>query len=473
MTDQKAVEQLIAYLNGELDTNETSALEKRLLEEEDLRCQLLEISIEESALTDWARTEQRQIKLEDKVFENVDLHDVATHKDSRIPVLAGWWAAAAILIVSGVGFFVAGKENSPQRPVLGVAQVIASIDAEWQDPVPSLNAPLTPGAYQLRSGSIDLLFADGARVSVSGPALFNLRSSRHIHLESGNLVARIPDEALGFIVTSPRSEVVDLGTEFGLSVDGNGLTDVHVIDGLVEVLPLERESAGHSSGVMIGQGEARRFSPDPDTNATSIPVSSRAGLIGQRSSREIGLDMLRGSVQVVDRITKNDLFEVSEGPNWIDLAVEQREVLIEEPLTVSIDAPGSYRSFVNPEATLPSGQRVNSYLLHFRPNSFNHVSGVIRFDQPIVAILCTGQHLRQTDALFGVSSVYYPTKANDFQGLEPNGSVPGKLQNPLQPWEPDEIIFSHDRRAISIRTFAGVDRGYDQIRILTATEFSD
>ena len=51
------------------------------------------------------------------------------------------------------------------------------------------------------------------------------------------MVARISDEALGFIVTSPRSELIDLGAKFGLSVDETGRTDAHVLGGLVEILP--------------------------------------------------------------------------------------------------------------------------------------------------------------------------------------------------------------------------------------------
>lgn len=465
-SNNQDAELLLAYLGGELQADERQQIEQRLRDEVGLRELLLNLSIEEAVLTDWAKSERVSGMLDDEAFKDT----VTPITTKRSSAQFGWWAAAAMLVISAVGFFSINRTPSsgPSTEVPSVASLVASIDAEWEGTAPLLNAPMPTGSYQLESGSIDLLFSDGARVSVSGPAHFDLRSARHIHLDSGNLVARIPDEALGFIVTSPQSEVVDLGTEFGLSVDGSGLTDVHVINGLVEVLPSEpTDHSGSAPGIMIAEGEARRFSNNPDINATSIPVSSRAGLIGNPRTGNLGLNMLRGSVRVVEQITKDDLFEVSKGPNWIDLAIEQRDVTLEEPLTVSIDAPGSYRSFVNPQATLPSGQRVNSYLLHFRPNSFHYVSGVIRFDQPIVAILCTGQHLRQTDTTFGVNSVYYPPKANDFQGLEPNGTIPDGKQNFSGVYEPDEIILSQDRTTVSIRTFAGIDRGYDQIRILT------
>ncbi|MEM7600413.1 MAG: hypothetical protein AAF357_03235 [Verrucomicrobiota bacterium] len=458
-------EELIAYLHDELEPDVRADLEARLIENESLRRTLIELSTEEAALADWAKAERASAALDDETFAADPIPEANVTRLAPPSPLAGWWAAAAILVISALGFFAVNQNPPASASLAGVAHLVASVDAQWEGAHPLLNHPMATGSYELKSGAADLLFADGARVTVSGPAVFDLRSSRHLHLHGGNLVAQIPDEALGFIVTSPQSEVVDLGTEFGLSVGATGLTDVHVLDGLVEVLPAEGNPASQqSSGVMITEGEARRFSDDPDINGSTIPVSSRNGLVGKQRSSEIGLDMLRGSVRVVDHISRNDLFDVSEGFNWIDLAVEQRDVPLNEPLPVSIDSPGSYRNFVNPEAVLPAGQTVSSYLLHFRPNSFSYVSGVIRFDQPIVGVLCTGNHLRQTDAIFGVDSVYYPTKASDFQGLEPHGTTPPEKQ------ASDEIILSQDRTTISIRTFAGIDRGYDQIRILTQSK---
>ena len=49
------IETLLAYLRAELSAPETAALEKRLMDDEALRRQLLELSAEEMALTDWAK----------------------------------------------------------------------------------------------------------------------------------------------------------------------------------------------------------------------------------------------------------------------------------------------------------------------------------------------------------------------------------------------------------------------------------
>ena len=45
------------------------------------------------------------------------------------------------------------------------------------------------------------------------------------------MTARVPVPAHGFTVHSPQGKVVDLGTEFGVSVDGPGTTSVRVFSG--------------------------------------------------------------------------------------------------------------------------------------------------------------------------------------------------------------------------------------------------
>lgn len=446
----KDTETLLAYLQGELDPDQITSLEKRLLEEDDLRKTIVELSTEEAALTDWAKAERVSIALDNDAFGEPD-----PKRKTSFSGNAGWWAAAAILILSAISFAWMNRTRSAVDTI-NVAHLVASADAEWQGVAPSLNSAMALGRYQLNEGMIDLLFAGGAKVSVSGPANFDLKSTRHIHLDSGNLVAQIPDEALGFVVTSPQSEVVDLGTEFGLSVSESGQTEVHVLDGLVEVLPMNRGEKP-TKGVMISEGEARRFTA---ADSTGIPVASRSGLMGD----QFGLRMLRGSVRLVESLTKNDLIKKTGGRNWIDLIAEKKGVSLSEPLEVSINSPGSHRDFSALQQTLPSETKLNSYLLHFRPGSTNHVSGVIRFDQPIVAILCTGKHLKSSDELFGIPSVHYPAGANSFRGLEPNGFPTARGQ---QAKHPDEIVLSQEMHTISIHTFANTERGYDQIRVLT------
>lgn len=452
-------EQLLAYLQGNLDSADEQAIAEELKGSEAMRKRLIELSIEEAALTEWAKSEQVSVELENQTFS-----DQVVPLPSRRPLPWIAIAAAAAILAGGLFMTQKGLRERPATP--GVARFVASSNAAWNTKAPELNAPMSAGDYVLENGSIDLVFDGGARVSLSGPVDFSLKSHRHIHLRSGNLVARIPDEALGFIVTSPESEVVDLGTEFGLSVSDVGNTDVHVLDGLVEVLS---NTGTSEAGTLIEAGEALRFKRNAVGAPSEIPVYSRSKLLGNQRVGELGVEMLRGSVVVQAGLEEHDLYKNPTGPNRIDLIPELENHTLTEPLNVTISAPGNYREFAGKNRVIPAGTRVTSYLLHFRPSSLDSVFGVIRFDEPIVAILCNGDDLHQSDDLFRVPNVYYPKKENPYRGLEPSGGITGKgRDNP--DWQPDEIILSQDKHTIAVRTFANTERGYDQIRILTLSE---
>ncbi|MEM0968113.1 MAG: FecR family protein [Verrucomicrobiota bacterium] len=440
------------YLSQSLDSDQTARLNNHLAESREAR--------------DEFRARVRiHADLADHFSEAADLRFEPIGERLTAPSLpfSPWFATAAALVIVSITAMVTSPWRTSPPIAQGVARMVASIDADWKGKAPDEDETLPAGAHELLRGSIDLLFADGARISMRGPARFDLRSSRHIHLESGNLVARIPDEALGFIVTSPQSEIVDLGTEFGLSVTDEGQTDVHVIDGLVEVLSNGPDTV--LPGILIREGQARRFTPNPNSGPSAIPIRSREALLGRLRYHDLGVQMLHGSVRIASGLRAEDLFTRSQGRSWIQLIPEQRGVTLTKPLEVTLDAPGSYRDFRDIRKTLPAGTRVDSYLLHFRPRSTGKVRGVIRFDQPIVAVICNGLHLLRSDKLFGVPSVHYPTK------IDPRGMEPGPFpdSDALVPeFIPDEIILSQDRSAVSIYTAASLEGGfYDQVRVLT------
>ena len=54
-------------------------------------------------------------------------------------------------------------------------------------------------------------------------------------LKSGRLTAEVPPAASGFTVNTPRLNAVDIGTRFGVNVEENGDSELHVMEGEVEV----------------------------------------------------------------------------------------------------------------------------------------------------------------------------------------------------------------------------------------------
>lgn len=357
--------------------------------------------------------------------------------------------------------------GGPAPSKASVARLVASIDADWREVEPEPGALLEPGTFLLDTGTIELEFNRGARVTLQGPSQFELKNSDLLHVSSGTLIARIPEEAIGFTITTDQAEVVDLGTEFGLSVGEDGQTDVHVLDGLVEVLP--RNGEGDAAGVMISEGQARRFQVRHDASSAEIPVRSREALLGDQRYHSLGVRMLRGSVRMTDRLGLEDYAANTEGRHWINLIAEQKNVILDKPVEVALDTPGRTRSFNTSGKTVSVGTRVNSYLLHFRPTSKKDVRGVIRFEQPVLGVLCTPKQLESSDQIFGVSSIEYPTEAAP-RGLEPGPYFDAYVEKFGMPsdFQPDEVILSQDRSTLSIKASADPDNGYyDQVRILT------
>src|SRR5947209_3495488 len=89
--------------------------------------------------------------------------------------------------------------------------------------LPVLEAALRAGTtVKLDRGLAALRFRSGARLVIEGPAEVKLVSAMRVELVQGKVGARVPESAQGFTVLSPRGEVIDLGTEFGVGVGQDG-----------------------------------------------------------------------------------------------------------------------------------------------------------------------------------------------------------------------------------------------------------
>lgn len=114
----------------------------------------------------------------------------------------------------------------------GFGVVSSQVDAVWGNPL-SDGALVPPGRVRLASGAAQLELFSGVNVVVEGEAEFELLSAMEMTVHRGKVRARVPEPAQGFRIHTPKGDVVDLGTEFGVSV-ADDAAEVHVIDGEVE-----------------------------------------------------------------------------------------------------------------------------------------------------------------------------------------------------------------------------------------------
>jgi ferric-dicitrate binding protein FerR (iron transport regulator) len=169
--------------------------------------------------------------------------------------LAGGMAAAAVLIL-GVWLGTRSRGGQVPRPVATLSGTVACKWGSGSLPTET-GSRLPPGRLRLVEGLARISFADGAEVTLEGPADLELVSPSRCILHAGRLVAKVPDEAIGFTVDTATAVIKDLGTEFGVNAREGLSADVHVFDGLVNVRHRGTGRVEH-----MQTGESFRFAPE-------------------------------------------------------------------------------------------------------------------------------------------------------------------------------------------------------------------
>ncbi|MDQ3620999.1 MAG: FecR domain-containing protein, partial [Verrucomicrobiota bacterium] len=178
--------------------------------------------------------------------------------------LIGSLAAAAMLVIA---FWVGGlMKHDEGEPAIAaheshdsIARLSGSKDCRWIGAAFSSGDELRAGErIELASGFAEITFDSGAQLVLEGPAVLDLTSAWEAVLRRGTLKAIVPPEAIGFRVSNPAVEVVDLGTEFSMVADESGATEVFVIKGAVEAKAGE-STGGDRGPVVLREAQARRF----------------------------------------------------------------------------------------------------------------------------------------------------------------------------------------------------------------------
>ena len=189
--------------------------------------------------------------------------------------------ALATAIIWGVAVMVIGIQNgdSPSntniagssnakgtQPHVATQQFAASLvknyNAQWVDGTPAITQGTKLNKDQklhLAAGFSLIEFSSGARVVLQAPATFMIAGRNGGHLEVGQLTARIGGRENGFTVTTPKSTIRDVGTEFGVHVKPNGEGYLHVFEGLVELTP---DSKKGEPGIRIRSGMSASLDGD-------------------------------------------------------------------------------------------------------------------------------------------------------------------------------------------------------------------
>jgi hypothetical protein len=172
-----------------------------------------------------------------------------------LAVAAGWWfqrEEAAPMLADG------GEERPDLTLTLAKVTTLSSASARFEGLALTGGERLQGGLLELEEGHVALTFDSGAVLTLQGPAMFRLESEFRGSLLGGDMTARVPEQAKGFVVLTPTSFLRDLGTSFSVSVKDSKTTDLHVIEGRVEASPTG--GGPRDAARWIRAGEAVRLS---------------------------------------------------------------------------------------------------------------------------------------------------------------------------------------------------------------------
>lgn len=130
-----------------------------------------------------------------------------------------------------------------------IARLVESVEAKWAEETQEYKngRNLGQSSLKLLSGIVKLEFGNGSEVAMEGPCELLIKGRDRAFCQHGKISVSVPPRGVGFEIGSPLTTVVDLGTAFSMNVSVER-TDVHVIEGKVEVLPSRKEKFILASG---------------------------------------------------------------------------------------------------------------------------------------------------------------------------------------------------------------------------------
>ncbi len=381
---------------------------------------------------------------------------------SRWPAVAaiGSMAATIVMLVSGIVYL--RSQNPPIAQSVGtphVAVITQAVGAYDGNVAIRSGQPVMSGPLSLDRGLVRLDFVNGASLAVEGPAKIEIVDEMRVVLLRGVVTARISEAAIDFVVDTDTAHVVDLGTAFGVAVGNDGTTDVVVFEGEVSV---SRKGSSANQPTLVREGQAVRASEQsPTIDSTDYEVAPFENAWPVNS----GVLQTTGAIRFV-----------SPGPDFHPGNYEDNEHIVVFPersgfvsgeaIRVDMVDPGEYaKSAYDEKPELSRGRRLTSYLLQLdaypegkNPNRRRSVRGQITFANPIAGVITMNRLLKESETIFGLPDVSYPTPRT----IEPR---PEGDERPGF----DSLILAADRRTLFVELQENPGH-LDQVRVLIEAE---
>ena len=380
--DQRMISQ---FLDKSITPEEFSELEAKLIEDSEFADDLVRYTLTHRQIMEILAEDKLHLLLDDvkigspsfpraakaELFAQEHADAISTEsvvrttgKRSKINRI---WIGLAATLVMGLGGVVWHSPvwdttTSPQATVnavkskpaeLSVAATVTRLaDCQWPiDAVPlQIGDQLDAGTrIAVKSGLIKLSFECGAEVVLQGPCDFLLESPMLGFLTSGKVTANVPRRAFSFAIRAPGIDVVDLGTEFGLSVDGQGQAELHVFDGEV-IYRQDAEGSKSSDVVHVVENRAVKFgsaAQKPSEIAVDEELFSQHFELRDRSDGNSSLPVQRDLALWLCADRGVDLDEHGRVMSWHDLVVGDNKVAEDAFQKLASDRPRLIADAIN------------------------------------------------------------------------------------------------------------------------------
>jgi hypothetical protein len=209
--------------------------------------------------------------------------------------LAATLAGCAALVLTLGAFFLGGHratqkqvaQQEPEELNLGCAILTNAWNTEWLDDSRPMRSgdTLNAGRFELGCGLAQIEFFSGAQMLFEGPGTIEIISPWEAVCHDGKARVRVPPPAQGFRLLTPGMKLVDLGTEFGVQVNGAaGTGEVHVFEGEVEAHPSHGKMVSLKEGMGLKR-EGETFSPLATTRPDDFASLDRLRDLAHRNAQ--------------------------------------------------------------------------------------------------------------------------------------------------------------------------------------------
>jgi hypothetical protein len=166
--------------------------------------------------------------------------------------------AMAALVTVGVSVWLFSRPAA-------VATVARLETLRWGDGAAVAEGSAIQSGSRLRfeSGLVELEMDGKGRMIVEGPADLEFIGAMESRLHRGRILMKVTEAGHGYRVATPKGSVIDLGTEFGVSVGDDAKVETHVLSGEVEAIP------DGGTKVLLKKNDALRFDGGAGTRFTT------------------------------------------------------------------------------------------------------------------------------------------------------------------------------------------------------------